>query len=287
MTGEPLRIVTALGVLAILLLLRLQAEQFGAAEYMEPSAAWRGGRSTRGGWGGVWTRLTWYGLALGLLLLVYAIHPQPHDVLSLVAGRHFDVFFFGALLAALGVGQAAAYARFRYGDVRLPPPEAYPGAALNSVATALVDEAAFRGAVQGTLLAAGFPWGAAIIAQALLYVLVTRAVAPGRSLYTAALAAGMGLILGWATYFTGGIGAAILAHAATSLAVFVFTSHAGQVPRFGEEPEEIVERHRPSGWIDTRPEGRGQGGLAGGGQAGGGQEGGGGAGGGGAIRLDR
>ena len=120
MTGEPLRIVTALGVLAILLLLRLQAEQFGAAEYMEPSAAWRGGRSTRGGWGGVWSRLAWYGLALSLLLLVYTIHPQPHDVLSLMAGRHFDVLFFGVLLGALGVGQAAAYARFRYGDVRLP-----------------------------------------------------------------------------------------------------------------------------------------------------------------------
>jgi len=286
MTGEPLRIVTALGVLAILLLLRLQAERFGAAEYMEPAAVWRGGRPPDRWRAGVWTRLAWYGLALVLLLLVYAIHPQPHDVLALMAGSHFDVFFFGVLLGALGVGQAAAYARFRYGDVRLPPPEAYPGAALNSVATALVDEAMFRGAVQGTLLAAGFPWGSAIVAQALLYVLVTRAAAPGRSLYTAALAAGMGLVLGWATYFTGGIGAAILAHAATSLAVFIFTGHAGQVPRFGDEPEEIVERHRPSGWIDARPEGSGPGAAAGAGSAGG-LAGGGRAGGGRVTRLDK
>jgi membrane protease YdiL (CAAX protease family) len=257
MTGEQLRIITALGVLAILLLLRLQAEQFGAAEYMEPSAAWRGGRRPGRRWGGLSTRLAWYGLALGLLLLVYTIHPQPHDVLGLMAGQHFDVFFFGALLAAAGVGQAAAYARFRYGDLdlRLPRPEAYPEAALNAVATALIDEAAFRGAVQGTLLAAEIPWGAAVVIQSLLYVLVTRAAAPGRSLYTAALAAGMGLAFGWATYFTGGIGAAILAHVATTFAIFVFTGHAGQVPRFGDEPEEVADLHRPPGWVDALPGG--------------------------------
>ncbi len=242
MTGEQLRIITALGVLAILLLLRLQADQFGAAEYMEPSNRRRD----------LGTRLAWYGLALGLLLLVYTIHPLPHDILGLTAGQHFDVFFFGALLAAAGVGQAAAYARFRYGDLRLPRPEAYPAAALNSLATALIDEAAFRGAVQGTLLATGMPWGAAVLIQALLYVLVTRAAAPGRSLYTAALAAGMGLAFGWAAYFTGGIGAAIMGHVAATFAIFVFTGHAGQVPRFGDEPEEVAELHRPPGWVDAR-----------------------------------
>lgn len=247
MTGEPLQIVTALGVLAILLLLRLQAEQFRAAEYMEPSS-----RPRRD----VWTRLAWYALGLGLLLLIFTIHPQPHDILYLLAGGKFDTIFFGSLLAALGVAQAAAYARYRYGDLRLPPPEAYPGAALNSVATAVIDEAAFRGAVQGTLLVAGVPWGVAIVAQSLLYVLVTRAAAPGRNRYTTALALGMGLAFGWVTYFTGGIGAAILAHAATSFALFVFTGHAGQVPRFGEEPEEVAELHRPPGWIDVRVAGR-------------------------------
>jgi membrane protease YdiL (CAAX protease family) len=258
MTGEPLRIVTALGVLTILLLLRLQAEQFGAAEYMEPElepAVARSGRRRPN----LWTRLVWYGMALGLLLLVYTIHPQPHDVLCLMAGGHFDVFFFGALLGAAGVGQAAAYARYRYGDLRLPAPEDYPAAALNSTVTALVDEAAFRGAVQGTLLVAGVPWGAAVLIQAVLYVLVVRAAAPGRGLYSAALAASMGLAFGWATYFTGGIGAALLAHVATSFAVFVFTGHAGRVPRFGEEPEEVAELHRPAGWVDALHPGAGAG----------------------------
>jgi membrane protease YdiL (CAAX protease family) len=247
MSPENLRIVTALGVLLILILLRLQAEQFGAAEYDEP-----GNRYGRG----IWTRLSWYALGFGLLLLIYAIHPRPHDVLFLLVGKPQDLLVFGLGLALVGAAQAALLARYRYGELRLPPTAAYPGAVLNSVATGVIDEATFRGVLQGTILAAGLPWGAAVAIQALVYVLTTRLAAPGHSGYMLALASAMGLAFGWATYLTGGIGAAILAHAITSFALFVCTGHAGSIARPGEEPEEVAELHRPSGWLDARRNGR-------------------------------
>ena len=63
----------------------------------------------------------------------------------------------------------------------------------------------------------------------------------------------MGLACGWATLATGGLGAAMIGHAVTSFAVFVFTGHAGQVPPAGNEPEEVeLRRQIPAGWQDTR-----------------------------------
>jgi membrane protease YdiL (CAAX protease family) len=239
MTSEHFRIIIAVGLLLALLMLRLQAESFGAAEYDEP-----GNRYHRG----FWTRMCWYGLGLALLASIYYVHPQPHDVLFLVVGNHIDVFTFGLSLAAIGALQAAAFAWFRYGCLRLPAPAAYPGAVINSIATAVIDEAAFRGVLQGMLLAVGLPDGSAILVQSIVYVLATRTAAPGRHRYTPLLSLGIGVACGWATVRTGGIGAAILAHTLTSFAVFVCTGHAGQVLRRGEEPDEIEALHRPDGW---------------------------------------
>jgi membrane protease YdiL (CAAX protease family) len=243
MSSESLRIVTAVGVLLMLLLLRLQSEQFGAAEYYEPGSRYHHG---------VWTRISWYLLGLALLAALYFVHPQPHDVLFLVVGNNVDVFTFGLSLAVLGAAQAALFAWLRYRRLRLPATSAYPGAALNSVATAIVDEATFRGALQGMLLATGLPGGSAILVQAVVYTLTTRLGAPGRHRYMLVLSLGIGLACGWATVSTGGIGAAILAHSLTSFALFVFTGHAGQVTRRGLEPEEIEARRRPEGWLDAR-----------------------------------
>jgi membrane protease YdiL (CAAX protease family) len=248
MTSDTLRIIVAVCLLMTLLLLRLQAEAFAAAEYDEPD-----NRYHRGGW----TRLAFYLLGFGLLAAVYAVHPQPHDVLYLVMGNHREVFTYGIALAILGAAQVAVFAWYRYGRLRLPAPRAYPGAALNSVATAIIDEAAFRGAVQGILLVAGFPDGASILIQTVLYVLVTRTAAPGRHRYTLVLSLGMGLAFGWATFQTGGIGAAILAHSVTSFALFVCTGHAGQV-KSGFEPEEKEALLRPAGWQDVRLRGDGR-----------------------------
>lgn len=252
MTSASVRIIVAFALLLALFLLRLQAESFGAAEYDEP-----GNRYHRG----FWTRMCWYALGLVLLAAIYNVHPQPHDVLFLVVGNHVDVFTFGLSLAAIGAAQAAVFAWFRYGGLRLPSPSAYPGAAINAIATAVIDEAAFRGALQGLLLAAGLPDGSAILTQAIIYVLATRMGAPGRHRYMLLLSLGIGVGCGWATVRTGGIGAAVLAHTLTSFAVFVCTGHAGQVAR-GAEPDEVEALHKPEGWRDARrpdeASGRGQ-----------------------------
>lgn len=242
MTSDQFRILIAVVLLLALLLLRLQAESFGAAEYDEPGDRYHPGFCTR---------LSWYALGLVLLAAIYAVHPQPHDVLYLVVGNKVDVLTFGLSLAAIGAAQAAAFAWFRYGGLRLPAPSAYPGAAINSIVTAVIDEAAFRGALQGILLAAGLPDGSSILIQAIVYTLATRMGAPGRHRYMLVLTLGIGVGCGWATVRTGGIGAAILAHTLTSFALFVCTGHAGQVRR-GAEPDEVEALHVPEGWREAR-----------------------------------
>ena len=242
MTSDQFRIILATVLLLALILLRLQSESFGAAEFDEP-----GNRYQRG----FWTRLCWYALGLGFLAAIYYVHPQPHYILFLVVGNHVDVLTFGLSLAAIGAVQAAAFAWYRYGYLRLPAPSAYPGAAINSIVTAGIDEAAFRGALQGMLLAAGLPDGSSILIQTIVYVLATRMAAPGRHRYMLLLTLGIGLACGWATVRTGGIGAAILAHTVTTFALFVCTGHAGQVRR-GPEPDELEALRRPEGWHDVR-----------------------------------
>lgn len=241
---DTVRIVVAGGFFMLLVLLRYEAEQFGAAEYDEPK------RRTRTGW---WTRLSWYALGLALVAAIYFVHPYPHDDLYLVGGHRQDVLVYGILLAVLGAAQAGAFAWYRYGDLRLPPATAYPGAGLNAVATSVIDEAAFRGVLLGSLVTLGVPGGTALLLQAIAYVLVTRLGARGRHPYMLLLSFGIGLAAGWATLNTGGIGAAILGHAVTSFALFVCTGHAGQVTRLGSDPEELEGRLRaPEGWLDAR-----------------------------------
>lgn len=260
MTTETVRVLIACGLFVMLFILRTDAARFGAAEYDE-SGPWRDGgqgggprgASRAAGSTGPWTRASWYAIGFGFLAAIYYVHPAPHDVLYLLIGRAADVLGYGALLAAVGLAQAAAFARLRYGHFRLPPVEAYPGAAVNSMATAVIDEAAFRGALLGSLLWVGLPDAGSIILAAIVYVLATRLAAPGHSSYAVTLAAGTGLACGWATVASGGLGAAIIGHAVTSFGVFVFTSHAGQVPPVGSEPEEVEASRRPPwGWQDVR-----------------------------------
>ena len=63
------------------------------------------------------------------------------------------------------------------------------------------------------------------------------------------MALAIGLVGGWLTAATGGIGAAFLGHAITRFAVFLCTGHAGQTKPRGREDEEIEKRRRtPEGW---------------------------------------
>ncbi len=237
---SELRVLVAIGFTGLLVLLRLDAERFGAADYDEPSP--EGVPSLR-------RRLAWYVIGIGLVLAIALVHPEPERDLRLSFGEGFGALFGGVLYAAVGCGQAVGIALLRYARVRLPPPSAYPGAVVNDVATAFIDEAAFRGALLGLITSAGIDANTAILVQALAYALATRLGARGRDPYGLALALGIGFLGGWLTIATGGIAAAFFGHAVTRVAVFVCTSHAGQVVSSTRDPIEVERRRRlPDGW---------------------------------------
>ncbi|MGH2477544.1 MAG: CPBP family intramembrane glutamic endopeptidase [Candidatus Limnocylindrales bacterium] len=229
------------GLTLLLALLRLDAERFGTAEYYETLKDGERPRARR--------RLAWYGLGVGIVLAMVYIHPAPQADLYLGTGARLGAVFGGLIFAGLGVAQAVAFATLRYHRIRFPDTASYPGALLNSTATAFIDEAAFRGAIFGTLLMLGLEANLANIIQALLYALTTRLGAPGRDRYLLVLTLAMGIIGGWLTAVTGGIAAAFLGHAATRFAVFLCTGHTGQTLPKGREVEEIDKRRRPpEGW---------------------------------------
>jgi len=232
----------AIGGLAILH--RLEAESAGAAEYDEV----RDGRMPP-----LRRRLYWYLIGFGLIAGVLILDPEADTTLHLQLGDRLPAILFGIVYALIGVGQAVAFAMWRYGRLRFPPAESYPGALINDIATAFIDEAVFRGIVLGYLVlvtdAIGFsPW-IAILAATLVYVLATRVAARGRPPYMLFFTFGIGMIGGYLTLVTGGIGAAFLGHAVARFSVFLVTGHAGQVTWRGTEEEEIERvRRPPEGW---------------------------------------
>jgi len=246
-----LRVLMCLGFTLLLVMLRVEARTFGAAEYDEPEP---------GHEPSFFRRLAWYIVGVGGVLALLLVHPTPGFSLHLAVGDRAG-FLFGVVLAAVGVGQAVVRAWLRYHRLRLPDIAAYPGALLNEILTAFIDEAVFRGALLGYLLSAtaggveagmisaGDAQYIAIVGSALVYVLATRLGAPGRDRYMLAVAAVVGLVGGWATIMTGGIGATFLGHASTRVAIFLTTGHAGQAPARGTEIEDVERRRRtPEGW---------------------------------------
>ena len=235
------------GLTLLLAMLRLDAERFGTAEYYETT---RDGERPR-----VRRRLAWYGLGVGIAIAMLYIHPEPQSELFLGTGDRLGAVLGGLVFTGIGVAQAVAFATFRYHRIRFPDTSSYPGALLNSTATAFIDEVTFRGAIFGTLIVMGLEANLANIVQTLLYALATRLGAPGRDRYLLATTIGIGLIGGWLTAVTGGIAAAFLGHAVTRFAIFLCTGHTGQTLPRGREVEEIEKRRRPpDGWrvIGTR-----------------------------------
>jgi membrane protease YdiL (CAAX protease family) len=242
-----LRVLVALGLALLLVMLRLEAEHFGTAEYDEPV---RGRRPS------IFRRLTWYGLGVaGVIGLLY-VHPTAQHSLFLQVGDRSGIII-ALIIGGLGIGQAVGLAYLHYRRLRFPDVAAYPGGVANEIITAFIDEAVFRGAVLGYFLWAlagtdappGTQASLAILGQAVVYALATRLGAPGRDKYMLVLAIAIGLVCGWATMLTGGIGAAFLGHATTRVAVFLTTGHAGQPPAPGTEVEDIEKRRRlPDGW---------------------------------------
>ena len=155
----------------------------------------------------------------------------------------------GLAYGAIGTSIAISIALYRYHTVRLPPVASYPGAILNAIATAFLDEAIFRGLLFGFLLMTGLDANLANLIQAIIYALATRLGAPGRPWYMLVTALVMGLAGGWLVGITGGIGAAFLGHAITRVAIFLTTGHAGLPKARGSEIEEVARRQEtPKGW---------------------------------------
>jgi membrane protease YdiL (CAAX protease family) len=251
-TLPGLRVQVALGLTLLLVLLRLEAERFGAAEYDEPAA----GRMPS-----LMRRLAWYALGIGGVFAILYIHPSPDGGLFLGFGDRARAIGLGVVLGLAGAGQAVAIAWSHYRHLRLPDPRQYPGALVNEIGTAFVDEAVFRGALLGALVAFGMDPNLAIVIQTLIYGLATRTGAPGRDLYRFVMSLMIGLVGGWATVATGGIAASFLGHAVTRVAIFLTTGHSGQWAPRGREAEDVERRRRtPDGWrvVGTRDLGRGR-----------------------------
>ena len=230
-----------IGLTLLLVMLRLDAERFGTAEYYE---ATRDGERPK-----IRRRMAWYVLGVGLAVGILFVHPAPQRELFLGPGDRLGAVMGGLAYGLAGVAFAITFATVRYHRIRFPAVWSYPGALLNSTATAFVDEVAFRGALFGLLLSTGLDPTLANIVQALLYTLTTRLGAPGRDRYLLLMALAMGLVGGWLTAATGGIAAAFLGHAITRFAVFLCTGHTGQTKPRGREEEEIEKRRRtPEGW---------------------------------------
>ena len=230
----------AAGLTLLLVMLRLEAERFNAAEYDE---------ATDGHPPSFRRRVAWYVLGFGLVFAIFFVDPSPRDELHFGPGDRGLAILYGFLYAAIGTALALTIAFYRYRRIRFPDVWSYPGALTNALATAFVDELTFRGAVFGFLLMTGINPSAANAMQAIIYALATRLGAPGRNRYMLAMALLIGLAGGWVTAVTGGVAAAFLGHAVTRFAVFLCTGHAGQFLPRGREEEEIDKRRRtPDGW---------------------------------------
>jgi membrane protease YdiL (CAAX protease family) len=235
-----IRTLIAVGLALLLVMLRLEAAHFNAAEYDDP---------VDGRMPSLRRRVAWYAIGLGLVAAIFLVHPSPQDDFALSSGDRSLSFVYGVLYAGIGTAIALGVALYRYRRLRFPDVWSYPGALLNAVVTAIVDEVAFRGAILGLLLLSTLDPTAANAIQAILYALATRLGAPGRNRWLLAMALGIGLAGGWVTAVTGGIAAAFFGHAATRFAVFLTTGHAGQFLPKGREVEEIeATRRPPSGW---------------------------------------
>jgi hypothetical protein len=235
------RSLIAVGLTLLLAMLRLDAERFGTAEYYEVTGAGERPRVRR--------RLAWYGLGLGIAVLILSIYPAARTDLFLGTGDRLGAVLGGIAFGGLGVLVAAGFASYRYRRIRLPAESAYPGGLLNSTATAFIDEVTFRGALFGLLITGGVDPTLANLLQAIIYALTTRLGSPGRDRYLLVLTVGIGILGGWLTALTGGIAAAFLGHAVTRFAVFLCTGHIGQTMPRGREVEEIEKRRRPpDGW---------------------------------------
>src|SRR5690349_21652261 len=118
---NDLRVLVCLGFTLLLVMLRLEAQRFNAAEYDEP---------VKGFAPSIMRKLAWYFLGVGGVLVLLMVHPSPEFSLHLTVGDRAGILL-AIVLAAIGVGQAIGIAYLHYRRLRLPDIGAYPTALAN------------------------------------------------------------------------------------------------------------------------------------------------------------
>jgi len=76
------RSLISIGLVMLLIMLRLDAEKFGTAEYYE---ATRDGERPK-----LRRRIAWYGMGFGLVVALLFIHPSPQHDLYLGSGHRLE-----------------------------------------------------------------------------------------------------------------------------------------------------------------------------------------------------
>src|ERR687887_43819 len=95
---SELRVLVGLGITLLLVMLRLEAERFGAAEYDEPV---RGRRPS------ILRRLAWYILGVGGVVLLLFVHPTAEQTIFLQVGDRSGIIL-ALIIGGIGIGQAVA-----------------------------------------------------------------------------------------------------------------------------------------------------------------------------------
>lgn len=208
----PLQFILFVGFAGLMLILRLDARRFGAAEW-----------DTQSGGLSAWLpRLTWYAAGLGLGLMIFALHPSPVADLHLVlAPDQGAALALGLVYAAIGVAAAFILAILSNGRVNVPAPGRYTGGAVYAVGTAFYDEFLFRGVILGLLLSLGLPDWLAVGVAAVIYAGAVSASAGGRGVLGLLVPIAIGIAGGALVLLTAGLAAGFIGHAATRFALFL------------------------------------------------------------------
>jgi hypothetical protein len=90
----------AAGLTLLLVMLRLEAERFNAAEYDE---------ITEGRAPSFRRRIAWYVLGFGLVAAIFYVHPAAADELHFDPGERARTIIYGFLYAAIGTSLALAF----------------------------------------------------------------------------------------------------------------------------------------------------------------------------------
>ena len=138
---EPLRVLVAFGFGLLLVMLRLDAERFGAAEY---DASANGGPLAVAR-----RRLAWYALGIALIAAILVIHPGPARPARPQLGDRRPGDPGGPRVSVRSGSPRRSVSRSSATTASASRRPSYPSALVNAILTAFIDEATFRAILLG------------------------------------------------------------------------------------------------------------------------------------------